>query len=131
MQIKNATDLLSWLQNAEHLDSEIIYNRDFDYDYFGFKVRCRKLVCVPGHIIARSLTGHINGVQTLERSYLLRINDTVVERPQHMLMRVAVGIHKQVCHLASIGGPFTFLQPYQFMVSMTSGVSSGCLVSRT
>ncbi len=35
-------------------------------------------------------------MQTLERSYLLRINGAVVERPQHMLMRVAVGIHKQV-----------------------------------
>lgn len=54
-------------QNAEKLDSEIIYNRDFDYDYFGFK--------------------------TLERSYLLRVNGRVVERPQHMLMRVSVGIH--------------------------------------
>ena len=39
---------------------------------------------------------HVHGAQTLERSYLLRINDTVVERPQHMLMRVAIGIHKQV-----------------------------------
>lgn len=56
------------LQNAERLDSEIRYDRDFDYDYFGFK--------------------------TLERSYLLRIDGKVVERPQHMLMRVAVGIHK-------------------------------------
>lgn len=56
------------LDNAERLDSEIVYDRDFDYDYFGFK--------------------------TLERSYLLRVNGQVVERPQHMLMRVAVGIHK-------------------------------------
>lgn len=55
--------------NAETLDSMIIYNRDFNYDYFGFK--------------------------TLERSYLLRINGKIVERPQHMLMRVAVGIHLQ------------------------------------
>jgi hypothetical protein len=55
-------------QNAQRLDREIIYDRDFDYDYFGFK--------------------------TLERSYLLRIDGRVVERPQHMLMRVAVGIHK-------------------------------------
>jgi ribonucleoside-diphosphate reductase subunit M1 len=54
--------------NAERLDAEIVYDRDFDYDYFGFK--------------------------TLERSYLLRINGKVVERPQHLLMRVAVGIHK-------------------------------------
>ncbi|MCU4189875.1 ribonucleoside-diphosphate reductase subunit alpha [Flavobacterium sp. HXWNR29] len=53
--------------NAEFLNSHIIYNRDFNYDYFGFK--------------------------TLERSYLLRINGKIVERPQHMLMRVSVGIH--------------------------------------
>jgi ribonucleoside-diphosphate reductase alpha chain len=54
-------------KNAALLDSAIIYDRDFNYDYFGFK--------------------------TLERSYLLKINGKVVERPQHMLMRVAVGIH--------------------------------------
>ena len=54
-------------KNAEKLDSTIIYNRDFNYDYFGFK--------------------------TLERSYLLKLNGVVVERPQHMLMRVSVGIH--------------------------------------
>ena len=54
--------------NAELLDSSIIYDRDFGYDYFGFK--------------------------TLEKSYLLKLNNKVVERPQHMLMRVAVGIHK-------------------------------------
>lgn len=55
------------MSNAERLDSHIIYNRDFNYDYFGFK--------------------------TLERSYLLRISGKVAERPQHMLMRVSVGIH--------------------------------------
>ncbi len=54
--------------NAEILDSTIIYDRDFGYDYFGFK--------------------------TLERSYLLKINGQLAERPQHMLMRVSVGIHK-------------------------------------
>ncbi|MGX1928257.1 ribonucleoside-diphosphate reductase subunit alpha [Flagellimonas sp. 2504JD4-2] len=54
-------------ENAEKLDSTIIYNRDFGYDYFGFK--------------------------TLERSYLLKLNGNIAERPQHMLMRVAVGIH--------------------------------------
>jgi ribonucleoside-diphosphate reductase subunit M1 len=57
------------MDNAERLDSEIIYNRDFNYDYFGYK--------------------------TLERSYLLKMNGEIVERPQHMLMRVSVGIHKQ------------------------------------
>jgi ribonucleoside-diphosphate reductase alpha chain len=56
------------LEHAEHLDSTIIYDRDFGYDYFGFK--------------------------TLERSYLLKVDGEVVERPQHMLMRVAIGIHK-------------------------------------
>ncbi|MDA9563904.1 ribonucleoside-diphosphate reductase subunit alpha [Flavobacteriales bacterium] len=54
--------------NAEVLDSSIIYDRDFGYDYFGFK--------------------------TLERSYLLKLDGKVAERPQHMLMRVALGIHK-------------------------------------
>lgn len=55
------------MDNADRLDSTIIYNRDFGYDYFGFK--------------------------TLERSYLLKLNGKIVERPQHMLMRVSVGIH--------------------------------------
>ncbi|KAH0831964.1 ribonucleotide reductase [Lanmaoa asiatica] len=54
-------------KHAAMLDSAIIYNRDFNYNYFGFK--------------------------TLERSYLLRINGRVAERPQHMIMRVAVGVH--------------------------------------
>src|SRR5690606_38937468 len=57
------------MKNADILDSSIIYDRDFSYDYFGFK--------------------------TLERSYLLKLNGRIVERPQHMLMRVAVGIHKE------------------------------------
>ncbi|GIX95944.1 ribonucleoside-diphosphate reductase large subunit [Caerostris extrusa] len=56
-------------ENAEKLNSTIIYDRDFNYNYFGFK--------------------------TLERSYLLKINGKVVERPQHMLMRVSVGIHSE------------------------------------
>ena len=56
-------------ENAERLDSAVIYDRDFEYDYFGYK--------------------------TLERSYLLRVNGKIVERPQHMLMRVSVGIHKE------------------------------------
>ncbi len=56
-------------KNAEILDSTLIYDRDFDYDYFGFK--------------------------TLEKGYLLKINGKVAERPQHMLMRVSVGIHRE------------------------------------
>jgi ribonucleoside-diphosphate reductase alpha chain len=53
--------------HAAELDAAIIYDRDFGYDYFGFK--------------------------TLEKSYLLKLEGKIVERPQHMLMRVAVGIH--------------------------------------
>jgi ribonucleoside-diphosphate reductase alpha chain len=56
-------------KNAEVLDSTIIYDRDFGYDFFGFK--------------------------TLEKSYLLKLDGKVAERPQHMLMRVAIGIHKE------------------------------------
>lgn len=63
---QDVMDIVS--KNAEMLDSAIIYDRDFSYDFFGFK--------------------------TLERSYLLKLNGQVAERPQHMLMRVAVGIHK-------------------------------------
>jgi ribonucleoside-diphosphate reductase alpha subunit len=54
-------------ENAAELDEAIIYDRDFSYDYFGFK--------------------------TLERSYLMKVDGKVVERPQHLLMRVAIGIH--------------------------------------
>ncbi|MBK8626455.1 MAG: ribonucleoside-diphosphate reductase subunit alpha [Saprospiraceae bacterium] len=54
-------------KNADQLDSAIIYDRDYSFDYFGFK--------------------------TLEKSYLLRMNGDVVERPQHLLMRASVGIH--------------------------------------
>ena len=54
-------------KNSEKLDSSIIYNRDYGYDFFGFK--------------------------TLEKSYLLKLSGKIGERPQHMLMRVSVGIH--------------------------------------
>ena len=54
-------------RNAKKLDEAIDYERDFNYDFFGYK--------------------------TLERAYLMRLNGKIVERPQHMLMRVSVGIH--------------------------------------
>ncbi len=64
-----ADDVMAVIEmHSDLLDSTIIYDRDFGYDFFGFK--------------------------TLEKSYLLKINGKVVERPQHMLMRVSVGIHK-------------------------------------
>jgi ribonucleotide reductase alpha subunit len=55
------------MKNKEKISSAIIYDRDYSYDYFGFK--------------------------TLERAYLLSINKKIIERPQHMIMRVALGIH--------------------------------------
>ncbi len=55
--------------NAELLDSTLIYDRDFGFDYFGFK--------------------------TLEKSYLLKIDGKIAERPQHLFMRVSIGIHKE------------------------------------
>jgi ribonucleoside-diphosphate reductase alpha chain len=65
-----ADDVYAIIQeNKELLDSSIIYDRDFRYDYFGFK--------------------------TLSRSYLMRLNGKIAERPQQMLMRVAIGIHKK------------------------------------
>ena len=57
------------MANAEVLNNHIDYSRDHNYDYFGFK--------------------------TLERSYLLRLNGEIAERPQHMLLRVSVGIHHE------------------------------------
>ncbi|MEB0260591.1 MULTISPECIES: ribonucleoside-diphosphate reductase subunit alpha [unclassified Mucilaginibacter] len=56
-------------ENADILDSSIIYDRDFGFDYFGFK--------------------------TLEKSYLLKVDGKIAERPQHLFMRVSVGIHKE------------------------------------
>ena len=64
-----ADDVMEVIEaNSELLDSAIIYDRDFGFDYFGFK--------------------------TLEKSYLLKVNGKIVERPQHLYMRVALGIHK-------------------------------------
>ena len=65
-----ADDIYEIIQeNKGRLDAAVIHHRDFNYDYFGFK--------------------------TLERSYLLRANGAIVERPQHLLMRVAIGIHRE------------------------------------
>ena len=54
-------------KHAERIDAVLVHDRDFEFDYFGFK--------------------------TLEKSYLLRVDDKIVERPQHMIMRVCIGIH--------------------------------------
>lgn len=55
------------MKNKDKINSKVIYDRDYEYNYFGFK--------------------------TLERSYLMKIDGLTVERPQHMLMRVSLGIH--------------------------------------
>jgi ribonucleoside-diphosphate reductase alpha chain len=57
------------MANHEKFQAAINYKRDWEYDFFGFK--------------------------TLERSYLLKVHNKVVERPQHMIMRVAIGIHME------------------------------------
>ncbi|HIO59717.1 MAG TPA: ribonucleoside-diphosphate reductase subunit alpha [Flavobacteriales bacterium] len=83
--------------NAEFLDSQIIYDRDFSYDYFGFK--------------------------TLERSYLLKMNGEIAERPQHMLMRVSVGIHKD--DLDSVVGTYNMLSEGWFTHATPTLFNSG------
>ena len=94
--------------HGEFLDSTIIYDRDFNYDYFGFK--------------------------TLERSYLLKINGKIAERPQHMLMRVAVGIHKddldavaETYHMMSEGW-FTHATPTLFNSGTPKPQMSSCFL---
>jgi ribonucleoside-diphosphate reductase alpha chain len=95
-------------QNAERLDSAAIYDRDFNYDYFGFK--------------------------TLERSYLLRIDGKVAERPQHMLMRVSVGIHKDDLDAAvetynmMSKGLFTHATPTLFNAGTPKPQMSSCFL---
>ena len=94
--------------NAEQLDSSIIYDRDFRYDYFGFK--------------------------TLERSYLLKLDGEIAERPQHMLMRVSVGIHKddidaaiETYNLMSEGW-FTHATPTLFNAGTPKPQMSSCFL---
>ncbi|MBN9384880.1 MAG: ribonucleoside-diphosphate reductase subunit alpha [Chitinophagaceae bacterium] len=95
-------------QNAELLDSTIIYDRDYGFDYFGFK--------------------------TLEKSYLLKVDGKVVERPQHMYMRVAIGIHKndidsaiKTYHLMSERW-FTHATPTLFNASTPKPQMSSCFL---
>ena len=95
-------------ENAAQLDTAITYERDYEYDYFGFK--------------------------TLERSYLLKLNGKAVERPQHMLMRVAIGIHYdnvpaaiQTYHLLSEKW-FTHATPTLFNAGTTKPQLSSCFL---
>lgn len=98
-------------KNAEALDAAIIYDRDFGYDYFGFK--------------------------TLERSYLLRIDGKIAERPQHMIMRVAIGIHKEDINAAIITYNlmserwFTHATPTLFNAGTPNPQMSSCFLLQT
>lgn len=98
-------------ENAQVLDSTIIYDRDFNYDYFGFK--------------------------TLERSYLLKLDGVVAERPQQMLMRVSVGIHKDDIQSAidtynmMSQGWFTHATPTLFNAGTPKPQMSSCFLLTT
>ena len=96
------------IENKDLLDSSIIYDRDFRYDYFGFK--------------------------TLTRSYLLKLDGMIAERPQQMLMRVAVGIHKNDIKSAIITynlmseGWFTHATPTLFNAGTPKPQMSSCFL---
>lgn len=99
------------VDHAELLDSTIIYDRDYNFDYFGFK--------------------------TLERSYLLKLDGEVAERPQHMYMRVALGIHKadidnviKTYHRLSEGW-YTHATPTLFNAGTPNAQMSSCFLLTT
>jgi len=98
-------------ENSDFLDSNIIYDRDFSYDFFGFK--------------------------TLERSYLLKLNGEVAERPQQMLMRVSIGIHKEDLEAAvdtynmMSEGWFTHATPTLFNAGTPKPQMSSCFLLTT
>lgn len=107
-----AEDVYNVIQeNADLLDSTLIYDRDFRYDFFGFK--------------------------TLERSYLLKLDGKIAERPQHMLMRVAIGIHKNDIESAiqtynyMSEGWFTHATPTLFNAGTPKPQMSSCFLLTT
>jgi ribonucleotide reductase alpha subunit len=97
------------MENKDKLNAAVQYERDLVFDYFGFK--------------------------TLERSYLLRINNKVVERPQHLFMRVAVGIHQDDLQAAletydlMSQGKFTHASPTLFNAGLPNAQMSSCTYS--
>lgn len=96
------------MENKDTLDSSIIYDRDFRYDYFGFK--------------------------TLTRSYLMKLNGKIAERPQQMLMRVSLGIHKSDIQAAiktynlMSEGWFTHATPTLFNAGTPKPQMSSCFL---
>jgi len=96
------------MENRDRLDAAVIHDRDFEYDYFGFK--------------------------TLQKSYLFKINGKIAERPQHMIMRVAVGIHGEDIDAAietydlMSGRYFTHATPTLFNAGTPSPQMSSCFL---
>ncbi|XP_034941839.1 ribonucleoside-diphosphate reductase large subunit-like [Chelonus insularis] len=88
-------------KHKDAFDSAIVNERDFDYNYFGFK--------------------------TLEKSYLLKINGKVVERPQHMLMRVAVAIHEE--NIEKVIETYNFMS-LKYFTHASPTLFSACTVSQ-
>ena len=96
------------MEHKNKINTTLDYEKDFNYDYFGFK--------------------------TLERSYLMRINDKIVERPQHLLMRVALSIHKDDVKEALKSyklmseGYFTHATPTLFNMGTQREQASSCFL---
>lgn len=96
------------MENKEKINATLDYEKDFNYDYFGFK--------------------------TLERAYLLRINSKIIERPQHMIMRVALGIHKDdlkealKAYKMMSDGYFTHATPTLFNMGTQREQASSCFL---
>ena len=96
------------MTNKEKINATLDYERDFTYDYFGFK--------------------------TLERSYLMRINGKLIERPQHMLMRVSLSIHKDdlkeaiKAYKMMSEGYFTHATPTLFNMGSRREQASSCFL---
>ncbi len=96
------------MKNKEKINSSINYDRDYNLDYFGFK--------------------------TLERSYLLKVNDKTVERPQHMFMRVSLALHRDDIKEAIKSyhemseGYFTHATPTLFNMGTQREQASSCFL---
>jgi ribonucleoside-diphosphate reductase alpha chain len=96
------------MKNREKLNTVIDYQKDYNYSYFGFK--------------------------TLERAYLMRINDKIVERPQQMLMRVSLAIHRDdikeaiKCYKMMSDGLFTHATPTLFNMGTPREQASSCFL---
>ncbi|MBY0518220.1 MAG: ribonucleoside-diphosphate reductase subunit alpha, partial [Bacteriovoracaceae bacterium] len=104
-----APDLYAFaMEHKDKIEAQIAYSRDYEFDYFGFK--------------------------TLERSYLLKVNGKIVERPQHMFMRVALGVQMgnieeamKTYHLISEGW-FTHASPTLFNAGTLKAQMSSCFL---